>query len=79
MSDTPIYDKIFSERFVVCGSRGPRIGEEGNPRCMQRVGHAGFHRGFKGSGFEHVRWGAPVMRDMQFVEDCRTHKILPER
>ena len=52
----------------VCGSRGPRIGQDGQPRCAQWLGHNGEHRGFFGSGFENVTWGDPVLRDVEFVE-----------
>lgn len=64
--NTPIYDRLKSG---VCGSRGPRIGEEGSPRCAKPFGHAGNHQGFEGSGFEREFWGEPIMRDMEFVKD----------
>jgi hypothetical protein len=53
----------------VCGSRGPRIGEEGTPRCAQPLGHASTHCGYPGSGFERETWGSPEWRDMDFVRD----------
>ena len=55
----------------ICGSRGPRIGEEGSPRCARHYGHPGPHRGFEGSGFERELWGDPIMRDMQFVNEYK--------
>lgn len=54
---------------AVCGSRGPRIGEEGSPRCAGPLGHDGPHKGFKGSGFENEWWGDPLMRDAKFAAD----------
>ena len=53
----------------VCASRGPILGSEGQPRCAQRLGHPGLHRGFPGSGFEHEFWGDPLMRDTVFASE----------
>jgi hypothetical protein len=55
--------------FEVCGSKGPRIANSGKPRCGLYVNHDGLHRGFEGSGFERETWGAPAMRDMEFVNE----------
>ena len=69
-SDTP-----SDERDEVCGSMGPRIGDEPErPRCAQPLDHDGQHRGFPGSGFESVQWGAPIMRDEDFA---RTYRPAP--
>ena len=66
-SDTP-----SDERDEVCGSIGPRIGDEPErPRCAQPLDHDGQHRGFPGSGFEGVQWGAPIMRDEDFARTYR--------
>lgn len=79
MSDTPIYDKVFKAHFAVCGSTGPRIGEDGSPRCALSLGHVGMHRGFQGSGFEREYWGAPIHRDLQFVRDWADAGRLPDK
>jgi hypothetical protein len=56
----------------VCGSIGPRIqGEDERPRCGQELDHDELHRGFPGSGFEGVQWGAPLMRDDEFAASYR--------
>ena len=66
-SDTP-----SDERDEVCGSMGPRIGDEPErPRCAQPLDHDGQHRGFPGSGFESVQWGGPIMRDGDFARTYR--------
>ena len=69
-SDTP-----SDERDEVCGSMGPRIGDEPErPRCAQPLDHDGQHRGFPGSGFESVQWGGPIVRDGDFA---RTYRPAP--
>lgn len=65
MSDTPILDALIENVPEVCGSIGPRIGSEGQPRCAEPLDHDGLHHGFEGSGFEYEFWGAPVNRDAQ--------------
>lgn len=54
----------------VCGSTGPRVGET-RPRCGGDLDHEGPHRGFPGSGFEDVFWGAPLLRDEAFAREYR--------
>ncbi len=71
MSDTPILDALIADVPEVCGSIGPRIGEEGSPRCGEPFGHGDLHRGFPGSGFEREFWGRPLMRDREFAADYR--------
>jgi len=73
-SDTP-----SDERDEVCGSMGPRIGDEPErPRCAQPLDHDGQHRGFPGSGFESVQWGAPIMRDEDFARTYRPAPSTPQ-
>lgn len=67
--NTPIFDSLVNAVPEVCGSIGPRIGEEGSPRCAETLGHDGLHHGFEGSGFEREFWGDPLSRDAQFAKD----------
>lgn len=69
MSDTPILDALIANVPLVCGSIGPRIGEDGSPRCAEYLGHSWTHRGFEGSGFESEHWGDPINRDAVFAKD----------
>lgn len=66
---TPIFDSLVNAIPEVCGSIGPRIGEEGSPRCGEPLDHGDFHRGFPGSGFENQYWGYPVYRDREFARE----------
>jgi len=52
-------------KIETCGSKGPRIGLRGRPRCGLPRWHAclHLHRGFGESGFERVVWDDPPMRD----------------
>ena len=71
----PSTDTPSDERDEVCGSVGPRIGDEPErPRCAQPLDHDGQHRGFPGSGFESVQWGGPIVRDEDFA---RTYRPAP--
>jgi hypothetical protein len=63
---------------AVCGSRGPRIGDEGSPRCAGPLGHATPHRGFRESGFENQRWDDPLWRDREFAADWEAAYGGPE-
>lgn len=74
--NTPILDALIAEYTAVpevCGSTGPRIGEDGQPRCAQPLDHIGPHLGFEGSGFESVGWDGPLWRDVEFAEYYRKY------
>lgn len=79
MSDTPILDALIADVPDVCGSIGPRIGEDGSPRCAEPLNHGDLHRGFEGSGFEHEHWGYPVHRDREFAADWKAWVVQQRR
>jgi hypothetical protein len=76
---TPIFDRLVATVPEVCGSQGPRIGDDSSPRCAQELSHAGMHRGFEGSGYEREAWGEPLMRDTRFVREFTEHLLLHRR
>lgn len=43
-----------------CGSRGPRVGDDGTPICRELPGHTGMHLSGVNDGFpSRVAWGGP--------------------
>lgn len=45
----------------ICGSRGPRIGEEGMPVCKRPPNHKGLHRPYESDGWgASMSWGIPL-------------------
>lgn len=49
---------IADRRSVdLCDSRGPRIGDDGCPRCRRPKGHPGWHACDPEDGYGDVRWG----------------------
>lgn len=77
-SSTPLFDLLVATVPSVCGSRGPRIGED-SPRCAQELDHRGLHRGFDGSGFERETWGDPLSRDLEFARDWENFERAERR
>lgn len=49
-----------------CDSRGPRIGEDGCPRCRFTKGHSGVHRATPEDGWGEVSWGL-LMNDGTYL------------
>lgn len=44
----------------ICGSRGPRIGGEGQPVCKRPPGHKGLHKPRPDDGWgQDMAWGDP--------------------
>jgi hypothetical protein len=60
---------------MICGSIGPRIGEEGTPRCAKGFDHQDLHQGYHGSGFEGEFWGRCDLDrfDLEFAADYERH------
>lgn len=59
--DTPIYwETARAMNMDICGSRGPRIGNEGVPFCKMLPGHASerdwYHRPDPDDGWGPIQW-----------------------
>lgn len=56
--DTPIYWQVARDlNMPICGSRGPRIGDEGTPFCKRLPRHNGnYHYPDPEDGWGPIQW-----------------------